>query len=220
MLRYWWDGNRCIVFLLHTYTCFPSSEECSDLFSTRVLVFHGSYSSLVVLCCSLYVITNEAFLIHSVFSSPPQRLLTSDFDGFLYQILSIILFSYLNSWERASINPFWCWVLNKGTTGTILKRLWYDAVIDWGLNPGAPTLKASTLPLGWGGGYPTVKVVFLDKVISFESLLTHHLSLTLRWLIHLQLKSNTSLCVPLICKWQQNSFFERQKKINSICYFL
>ena len=29
------------------------------------------------------------------------------------------LFSYLNSWERASIFPFDCSVLNKGTTGTI-----------------------------------------------------------------------------------------------------
>ena len=29
------------------------------------------------------------------------------------------LFSYLNSWERASIFPFNCSVLNKGTTGTI-----------------------------------------------------------------------------------------------------
>ena len=34
---------------------------------------------------------------HSVFSSPPQRPMTSDFEGFLYQILSITLFSYLNS---------------------------------------------------------------------------------------------------------------------------
>ena len=34
---------------------------------------------------------------HSFFSSPPQRPITSDFEGFLYQILSIILFSYLNS---------------------------------------------------------------------------------------------------------------------------
>ena len=31
---------------------------------------------------------------HSVFSSPPQRPMTSDFEGFLYQILSIIMFSY------------------------------------------------------------------------------------------------------------------------------
>ena len=29
------------------------------------------------------------------------------------------LFSYLNSWEKASIFPFDCSVLNKGTTGTI-----------------------------------------------------------------------------------------------------
>ena len=30
-----------------------------------------------------------------------------------------ILFSYLNSWERASMFPIECSVLNKGTTGTI-----------------------------------------------------------------------------------------------------
>ena len=56
---------------------------------------------------------------HSVFSYPPQRPMTSDCEGFLYQILSITLFSYLNSWERASIYPFQYWVLNKWTTGTI-----------------------------------------------------------------------------------------------------
>ena len=33
---------------------------------------------------------------HSFFSSPPQRPMTSDFEGFLYQILSITLFSYLS----------------------------------------------------------------------------------------------------------------------------
>ena len=32
-----------------------------------------------------------------VFLSPPQRPMTSDFEGFLYQILSITLFSYFNS---------------------------------------------------------------------------------------------------------------------------
>ena len=56
---------------------------------------------------------------HSVFSSPPQRPMSSEFEGFLYQILSITIFSYLNSWERASIFPFQWWVLNKGTSGTI-----------------------------------------------------------------------------------------------------
>ena len=41
---------------------------------------------------------------HSFFSSPPQRPMTSDFEGFLSHILFITLFSYLNSWERASIS--------------------------------------------------------------------------------------------------------------------
>ena len=40
-------------------------------------------------------------------------------EGFIYQILSITLFSYFNSWEKASISLFQCCVLNKGTTGTI-----------------------------------------------------------------------------------------------------
>ena len=34
------------------------------------------------------------------------------------------------------------------------KDLWYDAVLDWGLNPGPPALEASTLPLGYRGGGP------------------------------------------------------------------
>ena len=33
-----------------------------------------------------------------------------------------------------------------------MMRLWYDAVLDWGLNPGPPALEASTLPLGSRGG--------------------------------------------------------------------
>ena len=57
---------------------------------------------------------------HSVFSSPPQRPMTSDFEGFFYpRSYPLHLFSYHNSWGRASIFPFECSVLNKGTTGTI-----------------------------------------------------------------------------------------------------
>ena len=59
---------------------------------------------------------------HSVFSSPSQRPMTSDF---LSRFFPLHLFSYLNSWERASIFPFECSVLNKGTTGTIfITSLW------------------------------------------------------------------------------------------------
>ena len=57
---------------------------------------------------------------HSVFSSPPQRPMTFDFERFFYPIFyPLYLFSYLNSWERASIFPSECSVLNKDTTGTI-----------------------------------------------------------------------------------------------------
>ena len=88
------------------------------------------------------------------------------------------LISYLSSWERASIFPFECSVLNKGTTGTIFitslvwrgpwlmiepetsrtrsqhytTRLSMEAVLDWRLNPRPPALEASTLPLGYCGG--------------------------------------------------------------------
>ena len=48
----------------------------------------------------------SVLLGQSFISSPPQRPMASDFEGFLYQILSITLFYFLNSWERASISLF------------------------------------------------------------------------------------------------------------------
>ena len=38
---------------------------------------------------------------------------------FYPRLYPLHLFSYLNSWDRASVFPFECSVLNKGTTGTI-----------------------------------------------------------------------------------------------------
>ena len=75
------------------------------------------YLSCFYSCCFFSVRLLSILRGHSVFSSLPQRPMTSYFEGFLYQILSITLFSY--SWERASISLFQCWMLNKGTTGTI-----------------------------------------------------------------------------------------------------
>ena len=89
---------------------------------------------------------------HSVFSSLLQRPMTSDFKGFLYQILSITLFSYLISWERAIISLFNVECQTRELLVPFLLRLWYDAVLDWGSNPGPPALEASTLPLGYRGG--------------------------------------------------------------------
>ena len=48
-----------------------------------------------------FCVVIRVFFIHQ------RRPMTSDFEGFLYQILSITLFSYLNSWERASITCTW-----------------------------------------------------------------------------------------------------------------
>ena len=102
----------------------------------------------------------------SFFSSPPQRSMTSDFEGFsIPDFIHYIYFPYLNSWEKATIFPFECSVLNKGTTGTIFITS-YNAVLDWGLNPRPPALKTSTISLGYrGGGVLFVFSSILKKVL-------------------------------------------------------
>ena len=47
----------------------------------------------------------------------------------------------------------------------------YDAVLDWGLNPGPPALEANTLPLGYRGGGGNSEFVTL-KTKHFISKLT------------------------------------------------
>ena len=57
-----------------------------------------------------------------------------DFEGFLYQILSITLFSYFL--RKSQYFAFQCWVLNKGTTGTIFitSSVWRSPWL--GIEPG------------------------------------------------------------------------------------
>ena len=52
-------------------------------------------------------------------------------------------------------------------------HFWYEAVLDWGLNPGPPALDASTLPLGYRGGSQKQTKTFLMKSfnISFMTLI-------------------------------------------------
>ena len=73
----------------------------------------------------------------------------------------------------------------------------YDAVLDWGLNPGPPALNASTLPLGyqqavldWGlnPGHPALNASTLPLGYQ-EAVITH-------WLTNTQEKNRTSYCYP------------------------
>ena len=68
------------------------------------------------------------------FSSPPQRPLTSDFEGFLLSdpIHYTIFLSYFT--RKCPYFPFQCWVLNKGTTGTIFITGWRRPWL--GIEPG------------------------------------------------------------------------------------
>ena len=83
-----------------------------------VPVYHNQF--VFVFCCCFLAIDFCRFCVVIRFFHPRhngQWPPTSK--DFLSQILSITFFSVLNSWERASIFPFECSVLNQGTTGTI-----------------------------------------------------------------------------------------------------
>ena len=71
--------------------------------------------------------------------------MTFDLEGFLYQILSITLFSYLNSWERAIITLFQLLVLKIQKKGRTLKEVWVIIVRIF-LTPGSePHVDSSML---------------------------------------------------------------------------
>ena len=58
---------------------------------------------------------------HSVFSSPPQRPMTSVFEGFsIPDFIHYFYFPILILERESQYFPFECSVLNKGTTGTIV----------------------------------------------------------------------------------------------------
>ena len=63
--------------------------------------------------------------------------MTSDFEGFsIPDFKHYIYFPFLILEKEPVFFVVECSVLNKGTTGTIFITYWYDAVLDWGLNPG------------------------------------------------------------------------------------
>ena len=77
-----------------------------------------SYSCQTLFYCLVFDVCRFCVVIR-FFSPPPQRPMTSDFEGFSIQILSItfILLSYFM--RNSQHFPFQGSVLKKGTTGTI-----------------------------------------------------------------------------------------------------
>ena len=137
---------------------------------------------------------------HSVFSSPSQRPMTSDFERFLYQIVPITLFSYLNSWEKP-VFPFS--MLSAKQCNYWYHRLWYDdAVLDWGLNPGPPALDASTLPLGYrvGGSfainYRRIWSIYLQHRLPYKISCTFRFSI-----LHFLARTETKQVTVTINVW-------------------
>ena len=87
--------------------------------------------------------------------SPPQRPMTSYFEGFSIPDLIHYIYFPILILEKEPVFPFLMFSAKQGNyLVPFLQRLWYDEVLDWGLNQGPPALAASTLPLGYrGGGY-------------------------------------------------------------------
>ena len=103
------------------FTCLASKITFQDRRKRRMFTS--------ALLCSQILKKNNIFLAFDFLSVLCGHLLS--------QILSItFIFSYLNSWERASIFHFECSVLNKGTTGTIFitSLVWRDPWL--GIEPG------------------------------------------------------------------------------------
>ena len=93
-------------FLLIRRPFFGKLEQVREKNHHSIVILFFSVRLLSVLCG------------HSVVSSPTTA---NDLRPMIFypRFYPLHLFSYLNSWERASIFPFECSVLNKGTTGTI-----------------------------------------------------------------------------------------------------
>ena len=84
----------------------------------------------------------------SAFSSPPQRPVTSDFEGFSIPDFISYIFFPIFILEKEPVCPF---LIFSAKQGNYLVPFWYDAVLDLGLDPGSPALDASTIKLGYRG---------------------------------------------------------------------
>ena len=121
----------------------------------------NTYSILVRFTLSLFIFSVRLLPVlrgHSVFSSSPQRPMTSDFEGFL---IPDFIHIHLNYSERASISLL--------MLSAKQRNYWYHFYnvfgMTRGLNPGHPALEARTIPLGYRGGGTLDFVSFVIYVL-------------------------------------------------------
>ena len=107
----------CITW--HTYSIERGNGESM---SKLVVLYTWTNSSYICNRSSYFSVRLLSVLRgHSFISSPPQRPMTSDFEEFLYQVLIINYIIFLSYFlKKSQYFPFQWWVLNKGTTGTIM----------------------------------------------------------------------------------------------------
>ena len=103
---------------------------------------------LFVFCVRLLLLLRGHLFFH------PQQPMTSDFEGFsIPDFIHYIYFPILIL-EKEPVFSFLMFNAKQGNYLIQSTSLWYDMVLDWGLNLEPPTLDDSTLPLGYRGGGP------------------------------------------------------------------
>ena len=132
---------------------------------------------------------------HSVFPSPPQRPMTSNFEGFsIPDFIHYIYFPILILEKEPVFSLFNVECQTRELLVPFLLRLWYDAFLVGGLNPGPPALEASTLLLGYRGGgyfnYETIQRGECKMVLSAIELNNQNSSVFTDQFVHLHILSN------------------------------
>ena len=149
--------------------------------------------------------------------------MTSDFEGisipdFIYYIYYPILIL-----EKEPVFPFLLLSAKQGNyLIPFLLRLWYEAVIDWGLNPGPPALEASIISLVYrGGGCVTIDLHSFCTRIQHWLLVLEMIHTTLIWsmdklsyksqkvIIHIPNGQQSSACLFLFYYWPSHIFIYR-----------
>ena len=96
--------------------------------------------------------------------------MTSDFEGFsIPDFIRYIYFPILIH-EKGPVFLFSMFSVKQGNyLVPFVLHVWFEAVLDWGLNSGPHVLDASTLPLGYRGGGGDSYMTFVTMAVFVAS---------------------------------------------------